>query len=533
MTRLSVLDTAFLRMESTRTPMHVGGLMTFKRPPDAPSDFLHRLTEALRAQPFMPSPFDQRLHWPAAHALPPQWVPTETDPEYHVRHSALPYPGGERELGVLVSRLHSHALDFDRPLWECHIIEGLENDRFALYLKAHHCAIDGMGAMKLVKSWLTADASDQRSPGELRAALRTAREASAHRQDVAQARNLQEMLRGVLQRGKLQAGNARDLAATFYRLSRGGDDSAIRAALRTPDTPFNVPITGQRRLGTQMLSLARLQAIANATDTTINDIALSLCGAATRRYLKELGQLPKRSLTASVPIGLPRTDGRGGNAVSGFVCPIGSDIDDPLRRLQRIHATTQRTKEQMLGMASPALERFGMFGIAPLMLGQLTGTLPKWPPLFNVVVSNVVAAKERLYMMGAELEAIYPMSVLFDGYALNMTLVGYADKVAVGYIGCRNAIPSLQRLAVYTGEALDELEAALEPTRQRRAPRKTTAKATKAAKSARPAKKTGSKAAKSTKTVAKKTVKKAAGKTARKSTAKKSARKSVRKKTQS
>lgn len=530
MTRLSVLDTAFLRMESTRTPMHVGGLMTFKRPPDAPSDFLHRLTEALRAHPFMPSPFDQRLHWPAAHALPPQWVPTETDPEYHIRHSALPYPGGERELGVLVSRLHSHALDFDRPLWECHIIEGLENDRFALYLKAHHCAIDGMGAMKLVKSWLTADASDRRSPGALRAALRTAREASAHRQDVTQARNLQEMLRGVLQRGKLQAGNARDLAATFYRLSRGGDDSAIRAALRTPDTPFNVPITGQRRLGTQMLSLSRLQAIANATDTTINDIALSLCGAATRRYLKELGQLPKRSLTASVPIGLPRTDGRGGNAVSGFVCPIGSDIDDPLRRLQRIHATTQRTKEQMLGMASPALERFGMFGIAPLMLGQLTGTLPKWPPLFNVVVSNVVAAKERLYMMGAELEAIYPMSVLFDGYALNMTLVGYADKVAVGYIGCRNAIPSLQRLAVYTGEALDELEAALEPTRQRRAPRKTAAKATKSAQSA---KKTGSKAAKSTKKAAKKTARKAAGKTARKSTAKKSARKSAAKKTQS
>ena len=248
MTRLSVLDTAFLRMESARTPMHVGGLMTFKRPPNAPPDYLHRLTEALRAHPFMPAPFDQCLHWPAAHALPPQWVPTETDPEYHVRHSALPYPGGERELGVLVSRLHSHALDFDRPLWECHIIEGLENDRFALYLKAHHCAIDGMGAMKLVKSWLTADPTDPRSPGELRAALRTAREASAHRQDVAQARNLQEMLRGVLSRGKLQAGNARDLAATFYRLSRGGDNSAIRAALRTPDTPFNVPITGQRRL---------------------------------------------------------------------------------------------------------------------------------------------------------------------------------------------------------------------------------------------------------------------------------------------
>lgn len=472
MNRLSLLDSAFLRMESTHTPMHVGGLLTFKLPANAPPDYLQQLSAALRAHPFMPAPFDQRLHWPGAHTLPPQWVATETDPEYHVRHSALPYPGGERELGVLVARLHSHALDFDRPLWECHIIEGLENDRFAIYLKAHHCGIDGMGAMKLVKSWLTSDPTDPRSPGELRAALRTQRDTAAYRQDTRQARGLQELLRSVLDRGKLQASTARDLAATFYRLSQGGDNSAIRAALRTPNTPFNVPVTGQRRLGTQLLSLDRLHAVAEATDTTINDIALSLCGAATRRYLREQDALPKRSLTASVPIGLARNDGRAGNAVSGFVCPIGSDIEDPLQRLQRIHAITQRTKEKMLAMSSPALERFGMFGIAPLMLGQLTGTLPKWPPLFNVVVSNVVASKERLFMMGAELEAIFPMSILFDGYALNLSVVGYADKVAVGYIGCRNAVPSLQRLAVYTGEALDELETALKPQRQRRTPTK-------------------------------------------------------------
>ncbi|MGB0212638.1 WS/DGAT/MGAT family O-acyltransferase [Algiphilus sp.] len=473
MKRLGVLDTAFLRMESARTPMHVGGLMTFKLPDDAPNDYLHRLTERLRAHPFMPFPFDHKLHWPASRAMPPAWVPAETDLDYHIRHSALPYPGGERELGVLVARLHSHAMDFDRPLWECHLIEGLENNRFAFYFKAHHCAIDGMGGMQLVKTWLSPDPDDRHSPGERLAAANAERAARRRPEPPIQApRGLHEMLERVMTGSKVRAGTARDIASTFYRLSQGGENSVIRAALRTPRTPFNVPVTAQRRLGTQLLERNRLSEIAHATDTTINDIALSLCGGATRRYLQELDALPDRPLTASVPIGLPRTDGKPGNAVSGFVCPIGTHIPDPLLRLQRIHSITQRTKEQMLCVSSAALERFGMFGIAPLMLGQLTGTLPKWPPLFNVVLSNVVASKERLYMMGAELEAIYPMSILFDGYGLNLTVVGYADSVAVGYTGCRNAVPSLQRLAVYTGEALDELEGALKPGRKRRAPRK-------------------------------------------------------------
>lgn len=464
MSRLTVMDAAFLRMESPHTPMHVGGLMTFKLPKGAPRDWLLRLADNLRNHPFLPPPFDCRVHWPNSHLALPWWEPARTDIDYHIRHSALPWPGGEKELGVLVSRLHSNPMDLERPPWEYHIIEGLERRRFALYFKAHHCAIDGVRAMRMVKQWLSTDPEEQRGPGELLALDRERQDREkpgTPAEDIAHQRALESLLSNA--GGGVR--NARDMVNTFYRLGQGGEDSVLRAALRTPRTPFNVAVTPQRRLGTQLLPLRRFKRIAERSGATINDICLSLCGAAARRYLLEAGALPKSPLTASVPIGLPRNDGKPGNAVSGFVCPLGTHIADPAERLARIHATTRRTKEQMLAASSVTLERFGAFGIAPLMLGQLTGTLPRLPPLFNVIVSNVVASKEPLYLLGARLEAMYPMSILFDGYALNMTVIGYADDVAIGFTGCRKAVPSLQRLAVYTGEALAELEDAISAKR--------------------------------------------------------------------
>jgi diacylglycerol O-acyltransferase len=463
---LSPLDAAFLRMESLRTPMHVGGLLIFKLPDDAPPDFLKQLLQLMREHPFMPAPFDCKLSQTTLGKALPAWVPSEMDIDYHIRHSALPYPGGERELGQLVERLHSQPLDLTRPLWECHLIEGLESSprsgdrmprgRFAFYFKAHHCAIDGMAAMKMIRSWLSEDPKDMSPPGMPAMAL--SKEKEQEKEPPAPTQGLlQRLLRGT--RGNAQA--VSDLLKTFYKLGQGGKESVLRAASTTPRTLFNVPITPQRRLGTQLLDLARMKAVGEAADATVNDVALALISAAVRRYLIEHEGMPDESLTASIPIGLPRSDGKPGNAVTGFVCPLGTDLEDPLERLQLIASVTDRTKKQMLAMSSSALERFALLGMSPLLLGQMSGVLAKLPPFFNFVVSNVVASKVPLYLRGAELEAMYPMSFLFDGYAINVTIIGYHGKVAVGFIGCRDAIPHLQRLAVYTGEALAELEKAV------------------------------------------------------------------------
>jgi len=249
----------------------------------------------------------------------------------------------------------------------------------------------------------------------------------------------------------------RDLIRGLNKMTRG-EDSGTRAALTTPRSLFNVAVSQQRRLGTQILDLNRVKAVAKASGASANDVLLAICGGAIRRYLEEQNALPDRSLLASVPVALMRAPDQGGNAVAGFVVPIGTEMPEASDRVARINRVTTRSKDELMEMPPAALAQLALLGLAPFVLGQMTGTLPKIPPMFNFVISNVVLSKDSLYLMGAELEAMYPVSFLFDGYALNITLVGYKDRVAVGFLGCREAIPSLQRLAVYTQEALVELE---------------------------------------------------------------------------
>ncbi len=449
MKRLSPIDASFLYMESTRTPMHVGSLLIFQLPKNPPEDYFKTLVDMMRSEPFMPSPFDCKLADTRFSRVRPAWVKAELDMEYHVRHSALPRPGGERELGSLVQRLHSNPMDLDRPLWEAHLIEGLENNRFAFYFKAHHCAIDGMGAMNMVRKWLKRDPGDMSAPGVMSFAKPT----------VKASRKTTEMIKGVLSKATSSAKGLGELGVNLLEL-RKGDDSMIKASLHTPRSLFNAPVSQQRRLGTQLIKLERFKRLSRALDVTVNDVTLAVVGATTRRYLLEQGALPGKSLTASVPIGLDRAEGEGGNAVAGFVCSLHTDIDDPLERARRIHHATLRAKADLKKMSRPALDNLALSGLAPLLIGQMTGTLAKMSPMFNFVVSNVVLTKEKLYLMGAELEAMYPISFLFDGYALNVTVIGYSENVAIGFVGCRDAIPKLQSLAVYAGEAVTELEKA-------------------------------------------------------------------------
>lgn len=450
---LSPIDATFLRMETTRTPMHVGALMTFRLPDDSPPDFVQKLTTKMREKPFMPEPFGFRLADTKFSSLAPAWVEAEIDIDYHLRHSALPYPGGELELGRLVERLHSHPLDLTRPLWECHLIEGLENRRFAMYFKAHHCAIDGMGAVGMVNKWLSHDPNETESDGPWVLASGKTKKKPLKKETFMQRFSKPAKI------AAKQADGLKELVKGLNKMAQG-PDSGARMALSTPRSIFNKPVSQQRRLGTQMLELSRLKAVSKQTGASINDILLAVVGGAVRRYQMEM-KAPDESLLASVPMGLAREEGGGGNAVAGFVVPLGTNLGSPLSRLQQIQRVTQRSKKEISDMPPAAQNQLALLGLSPFVAGQMLNVLPKIPPLFNFVVSNVVLSRDPLYLMGAELEAMYPVSFLFDGYALNVTLVGYNKHVAVGFLGCREAVPSLQRLAVYTGEALVELEEAL------------------------------------------------------------------------
>ncbi|MFL6108222.1 MAG: WS/DGAT/MGAT family O-acyltransferase [Marmoricola sp.] len=439
---LSPVDSMFVRMETSRAPLHIGCGAIFELPEGAGPGFVRDLHQAFAQLDWVPFPYDSVVDHGPANALS-RWVRTRPDPSYHVRISALPSPGNDAQLGQLIERLHSHPLDLSKPLWEAHVIEGLEGNRFAFYFKAHHGATDGLGAMRTIKQWLSTDPSGNVGPGGEDSPEKKALERADHRAI--------RVARGIVS----SLGATGEMAGKVVEMAMGAN-SAVLGALRTPRTPFNKRVTRNRRIAKAELDLGRLRMIARATDTTVNDVVLTALAGSVRRYLAELGQLPKRSLTASVPVGIDR-DQETINAAAGFICPLGTDIEDPVERLRRINAVTSRGKKELVALSPSALQQFTLAGLLPIAFSQKVVTAP---PLFNFVVSNLVLSKEPLYLAGAKLVSMVPVSFLSDGYGLNVTLIGYGEKVTLGFVGCRDTIPHLQRLAIYTNDALDELEQA-------------------------------------------------------------------------
>ena len=452
---LNPLDVSFVRMESKRTPMHVAALMIFQLPDDAPDGYLSDLFAYMRTRPVVNPPYNWRLVQGRSGRVLPRWEEVkDIDIDYHLRHSALPHPGGERELGVLVSRLHSIQMDMTKPLWECHLIEGLENRRFAVYQKAHHSAVDGFTAIKMMNMWLSDDPKHETDAGPWSAPR------EERKKSIPDHATPNDMFNKGLRISGKHATGAVKLIKKMREMTRNEDnpDGGLPNLLEIPRTLFNGRITKHRRVATQWLEMARVRKISKDSGATVNDVCLAILGGALRKYLIEQDALPENTLYASVPIGLPHLNDKPGNRVVGFVCPIGTHLENERERLAYINRTTADTKAKMATLPDEALNQYSVIGIGPMMLGQLTGLSQRLPPMFNVTVSNVIASRTPSYFRGSQMEAIYPVSLLFDGHTLNVTIVGYAEKITFGIVGCRDTIPNLQRIAVYIGEELQEIE---------------------------------------------------------------------------
>ena len=436
--------------------MHVGVLLPFTPPPGASPDFLRQLMIELRDAPPIQSPWDLKVKNPDFLSSPRQrWVRDESfDLDYHVRRYGLPIPGGERELGVLVSRLHSVQMDFHRPLWETSFIEGLAGGRFAMYTKVHHSLIDGYTAMRLLSGSMSTDPDERDMPHFFH---RSKPARSSVGEPVASFSALFSMVREQL-----------DGTPVFWKAvarlgkSLGGRDRMLKAPMQAPNTIFNKRISRNRRFATQSYDLSRLKNLAKVAGGTLNDVALALCGAALRRLLIQLNALPDEPLIAMLPVNLrPANDPGGGNAVGAILASLATHIKDPVERLHQIIASTQRAKQQLEGMPRSTILQYSALLLAPLSVQMATGIAGRVRPAFNVVISNVPGPKEPLYFRGARLEAAYPLSIPFHGYGLNITLNSYAGTLNFGFIGCRDGLPHLQKLAVFAGEGLEELETAL------------------------------------------------------------------------
>jgi WS/DGAT/MGAT family acyltransferase len=447
--RMSLLDATFLRIETPSSPMHVASLQIFKRPEGSGSDFVRDIVATFRAHGRLTQPFGLKLASGLLSPVNPSLIEAaDVDLEYHVRHSSLPEPGGERELGELISHLHGGMLDRSRPLWTCHVIEGLADDRFAIYVKIHHALTDGVGGMRLLTQALATEPDGAWSAPWNHQSERPSGQRSARRwpggELVSVPRTAFSLARGV-------AG-----------LLRRGSSEPVRVPFEAPTTVLNGAITAARRVATQQLELDRVQAVADATETTVNDVLLAICGTALRRHLNDSGMLPDRSLVAGVPVSLRQPGETTANAVGMLWAGLSTDVDDPRTRLQAIHESMDATKTHLLRMSPEARKVFTLSMMAPVIAVLLGGLGARLRPPMNVTISNVPGPRTPLYLNGARLEAFYPVSIALQGQTLNITCVTYDGTLNLGISGCRDSLPHLQRLAVFAHDALDELEATVE-----------------------------------------------------------------------
>lgn len=452
-TSLSLVDLSFLKVESHDTPMHVASLQIFQLPADAQPGFVKSVVDSYRSGPPKSSPWDLRLTqslW--SKVLPRLERAADIDMNYHVRHTCLPYPGGERDLGELISHLHGQQLDRSRPLWTCHVIEGLEDNRFAIYTKIHHALMDGILGLHFIARCLSKEQNGHTTAPWHWASASTKKQGSKDR--TTKTNKVQETL--------VRLKWLRHVPA-MLRPNWRREGVGVALPFDAPRSVLNTPITAARRVATQSLSYMRVKAIAEALNVSPNDVFLSLCSSALRKHLLLIGGLPNEALVAGVPVSLREAgDTSASNAVGFMWANLATNVLDAKARTLAINESMKASKSHLYNLPKELRGPYTLATMSPVigvLMSGLGGTLP--PPM-NTTISNVLGPAETLYFQGARLEAIYPVAIPFQGQGLNITCVNYAGHLNVCFVGSRDKLPHLQNLALYLADALTELETELE-----------------------------------------------------------------------
>ncbi|CAM4242609.1 Putative diacyglycerol O-acyltransferasec/MT3848 [Mycobacterium basiliense] len=448
---ISPLDSMFLRAESREHPLHVAGLQLFTPPAGAGPLFAQETYQAMRVSHDVTAAFRKHPAKTLGGITNLAWTfDDDVDLDYHVRRSGLPAPGRVRELLELTSRLHGTLLDRHRPLWEMHLIDGLKDGRFAIYTKMHHAIVDGVSALNLLQGSLSSDRDDQQIQVPWALPPRATDQPTDH------------VGRWVKARAAMQS-MARHATSPIAVGRAALVEQQLTLPFRAPRTMLNVPIGGARRCAAQSWSLGRVKDVKNAAGVTVNDVVLAMCAGALRRYLTEQNAMPAAPLVAMVPVNLRnKNDADGGNVASAVLCNLATHLDDPDQRLATIHSSMRDNKAVLAQLPRTQAIALGMSTtLAPTLLGTLPGIGTSIAPSFNVCISNVPGVRDPLYRNGARLDGNYPMSIVTDGQALNITLATSADSLDFGLVGCRRAVPHLQRLLGHLETSLKELESAV------------------------------------------------------------------------
>jgi WS/DGAT/MGAT family acyltransferase len=466
--RLGGLDAAFLSMETATMHMHVAAVLVLEPPAHRQHEPVASHVERMRTI------VDERLHLVPllrrrALRVPfglhhPVWVDDPAfDLDFHFQRGSLPAPGGPAELATYVAGILGRPLDKDRPLWEMHVVEGLDSGHLAVVPKIHHAAIDGVSGAETLAAFLDLGpeprAVDPPSrpwrpdPLPSDAELLAYSVSSLSRQPehaVYAVRRTFGALVGLSQRNR--------------RLREEDELQPPPAPFRAPRTSLNGAVSAHRRVAFAEIPLEDIRQVRHAFGGTVNDVVLTAVSGGLRRLLAERGEQPDEPLVAMVPMSVRTEEDRGsqGNRLSAMLVSLASTVADPVARLRVVAEGTRLAKEQAGVLSEELIRGWAQLAFPALSarLARLSANLRLFDhvrPLFNVVVSNVTGPVLPLWWAGSKVVAVYPLGPIAEGVGLNVTVLSYLDTLHVGLTGCRELVPEVGHLGHLVTEAMAEL----------------------------------------------------------------------------
>jgi len=478
--RFNGLDAAFLALETPSMHMHVSAGMVFEPPHDSPeiqtpgvqfdrmrqvfSERIH-LVPALRRRAM-------RVPFGLGH---PVWVDDPAfDLDFHVRRGSLPAPGGPYELAEFAAEVASRPLEPQKPLWEMHLVEGLESGHVAVVPKLHHSMIDGVMGAEVMGAFMDLSPAPTSWATQYRVQARRQDQVPSDPELLALAMSsLALQPQSAFNALRTTIGAVRQLAERNRRLREEQETDPPPGPFHAPRTSLNGAISAHRRYAFLDIPLDELRAVKRNFGGTLNDVVLTAVAGALRRLLAERGERLDESLVAMVPISTRDTSesalaGGGdaaagpGNKLSAMLVSLATSIADPIERLGVIAEGSRLAKEQAQVLSEEVIGGWAQLAFPALSsrLARLAGNLKLFDhvrPLFNVVVSNVTGPSEPLWCAASRLVAVYPLGPIVEGVGLNVTVMSYMGTLYVGLLGCRELVPEVDHLAVLLGDSLVEL----------------------------------------------------------------------------
>jgi diacylglycerol O-acyltransferase len=455
--RLTALDSSFLHLEDGGAHMHVAAVMTF----DGPAPAYDEMVEAIEARLHLVPRYRQRLAFVPLGQGRPRWV---DDPHfnvgYHIRHTALPAPGSDQELKRLAARVFGQRLDRSKPLWEIWLVEGLDDNRFAVLSKTHHALVDGVSGVDIVS--VLFDTRPDPAPPAPATSSWLPRPVPTSTELLAEALLERTTVPGEAVRGLRAMTRAPRQVLDRFAGGAAGLGSMAKAGLSpAPRSPLNVAIGPHRRYTWVDADLARFKTIKSSLGGTVNDVVLTSVALALGRWLRGRGEdTEDLVLRAMVPVSVraEAESGALGNRVATMWAPLPVGIRDPVDCFAEVHEAMKDLKESGQAVGAETLTQLADF--APPTIMSQAARLQARQRFFNLVVTNVPGPQVELYLLGRRMRGLYPVVPLALKQALGIAIMSYNGRLGFGLLGDFDALPDLEEIAEQLEGAIDDLAAA-------------------------------------------------------------------------